>query len=485
MSGSNGGASARIARTLLIVTIAKLLVTGVTDSVAWADRSDRAPADGNTTFFLFDLDPSASYTVGKNASVLAAVNASRSGVVVYADAVTAGDRYEVYDGGGGTQPPSAPTGVVAEGGDVGCATVRWNAGPELDIDFYRVYCGSAPRSYVDSLDVFDGTATTLCGLADGDYYFSLRAHNTAGLLSAISLEVSASVSNGSTQPPPPPVAVEAIEGSTGCIEVTWIPSGSPDVVGYVVDYGTQSVEAGEATSYEHTLDAGNAASDTVCGLTGGTYYVAVRSKNFANMLSAYSREVSVDVVPTAVFITAFSARSIAVGVELSWVVYTDEVLRGYKVLRANGEESATTVLNDGRPLDPSSTCWIDESVEPATTYEYTLAVIGEDGVEHQSLARRVTTRAWSLSLEQNAPNPFNPSTSISFLLPQASHAVLAVYDVTGAPVRVLIDETLPAGRGTIRWNGINDDGKSVGSGTYFCRLTVGKQSVTRKMLLLK
>jgi hypothetical protein len=399
--------------------------------------------------------------------------------------VTAGDQYEVVQSGVGPEPPAAPTGVAASGDDAGCAHVQWSASPELDVDFYRVYYGSAPSAYDEQLDVTGSTGTTVCGLPSGDYFFAVRAHNAAGLLSALSQEVSASVSNGSTQPPLPPLVVDASEGNAGCMEVLWSPNGSPDVVGYVVDYGTQSVEAGDAGTYEHSVDVGNTASYSSCGLAEGRYFVAVRSRNFAGMLSAYSQEVTVDVVPTAVFITAFSATAVAGGVELEWEIWTDEAVRGYLVYRSADNDAGATALNGRQPLDPSASSWLDATVQPATTYRYVLAVIGEDGVEHRSTSEEVTTRAWSLALDQNAPNPFNPSTSISFVVPDAASVVLVVYDVTGARVRTLIDEVAPGGRQTVHWDGSNDAGQTVGSGTYFYKLTTGNRSVTRKMLLLK
>ena len=174
---------------------------------------------------------------------------------------------------------------------------------------------------------------------------------------------------------------EASEGENGSIDVAWIPSGSPDVVGYTVEYGSESV-AGGAASYEFSLDAGSGASYSIEGLGDGTWYVAVRSKNFAGMLSSYSAEESVTLVPTAVFITAFSARGTATGVELAWEIWTDEELRGFHVYRALDGESAETLLNGGRLIDPAHTTWVDTDVEPATTYWYKFSVVGENGVEH-------------------------------------------------------------------------------------------------------
>jgi len=471
-------------RAVLSVTIIAIFCAIPVMSTGQTVKAPMSPAAGEAKVLLFNLSPARTFSVVKNSVLFATINSSQQGTVVYADVAAPGDEYQVVESGANPQPPSSPTGVAASGDDSGCATVQWDPNPELDVDFYRVYRGTAPSSYGDSLDVTGSTGALFCGLADGNYYFVVRAHNTAGMLSALSQEANASVSNGNTQPPPAPLLVDASEGENSSIDLSWIPSGSPDVVGYVVEYGSESV-AGGAASYEYSVDAGNGSSYSIEGLQDGTWYVAVRSKNFAGMLSAYSAEGSVTLVPTAVFITAFSARDVATGVELVWEIWTDEELRGFHVYRALDGDPAETLLNGGRLIDPAQTSWVDADVEPATTYWYKFGVVGEDGVEHRSQAERVTTRAWSMSLEQNVPNPFNPATSISFIVPEPSRTELVVYDVTGAMVRRLVGGVSPAGRHSVNWDGTNNVGEQVSSGTYFYRLTVGKRSTTRKMLLLK
>lgn len=71
---------------------------------------------------------------------------------------------------------------------------------------------------------------------------------------------------------------------------------------------------------------------------------------------------------------------------------------------------------------------------------------------------------------RNAPNPFNPSTSIQFVLPTAAAVKVSVYDVSGRLVRVVADAVMPAGEGEIRWDGTDASGRAVASGTYFARL---------------
>ncbi|MDA1028006.1 MAG: T9SS type A sorting domain-containing protein [Bacteroidetes bacterium] len=83
-------------------------------------------------------------------------------------------------------------------------------------------------------------------------------------------------------------------------------------------------------------------------------------------------------------------------------------------------------------------------------------------------------------LSQNYPNPFNPATSIRFSIPTSSPVRLEIYDTLGRRIKVLINNELSKGWHEVSWNA-ND----LSSGTYFYRLSVGTQSITRSMLLLR
>ena len=88
-------------------------------------------------------------------------------------------------------------------------------------------------------------------------------------------------------------------------------------------------------------------------------------------------------------------------------------------------------------------------------------------------------------LDQNHPNPFNPSTTISFSLSTPSHVSLRIYDASGRYIRTLIDEPCDAGRHEERWDGRDESGRELSSGIYFCRIEAGALSETRKMVLLR
>jgi hypothetical protein len=91
-----------------------------------------------------------------------------------------------------------------------------------------------------------------------------------------------------------------------------------------------------------------------------------------------------------------------------------------------------------------------------------------------------------LRLEQNAPNPFNPSTRISFSAPRDGRYRLSIQDVTGREVRLLFDRNLAQGPGSVLWDGRTDGGARVASGVYVCTIEgAAGERASRRMILLK
>jgi hypothetical protein len=200
-------------------------------------------------------------------------------------------------------PPSAPTGLSVQGTDTGDANLSWNANGEADVAAYFIYFSNESVAFgpataypesimVDALE----TSYTVGGLGDGTYYFALRAKNADDVLSPMSGEVSAEVTNGDTQGPLPPQALQVVETSPGCMSISWRASSEPDVVGYMVHYGQQSVAQGETQLYSASRDVRNVTAEDICSLDANTYFVAVRAYNSLGVFSAYSTEKSITVM---------------------------------------------------------------------------------------------------------------------------------------------------------------------------------------------
>jgi hypothetical protein len=88
-------------------------------------------------------------------------------------------------------------------------------------------------------------------------------------------------------------------------------------------------------------------------------------------------------------------------------------------------------------------------------------------------------------LFQNHPNPFNPTTTIRYDIADRARVSLRIYNVGGALVRILVDETQEADSYAVVWDGRNSKGNLVPSGVYFYKLDFGRGSQTKKMVLLK
>ncbi len=88
-------------------------------------------------------------------------------------------------------------------------------------------------------------------------------------------------------------------------------------------------------------------------------------------------------------------------------------------------------------------------------------------------------------LEQNYPNPFNAGTTIGFTLPEYSTVKVAVFNILGQEVRTLLTSNMPSGSHKVRWDGRDNFGRTVSSGTYIYRVIAGNWIKSKKMILIK
>ncbi len=92
------------------------------------------------------------------------------------------------------------------------------------------------------------------------------------------------------------------------------------------------------------------------------------------------------------------------------------------------------------------------------------------------------------SLAQNSPNPFNPSTTISYSVPEGSGSMpvrLTIFDMRGREVVRLVEATSGGGSYSVVWDGLDSNGSQVSSGVYICKLQAGEHEQNRKMVMLK
>jgi flagellar hook assembly protein FlgD len=91
----------------------------------------------------------------------------------------------------------------------------------------------------------------------------------------------------------------------------------------------------------------------------------------------------------------------------------------------------------------------------------------------------------SFALHPNYPNPFNPSTFISYDIPISSNVSLNIYDMRGRMVKHLVRQNQDPGRYLVKWHGNDNSGNNVSAGVYIYRLNTGNNVFSQKMILMK
>ena len=145
--------------------------------------------------------------------------------------------------------------------------------------------------------------------------------------------------------------------------------------------------------------------------------------------------------------------------------------------------------------DPTYTFCVTDVIKTGWTYDAAannMTCASSDGSTSAKVASLTSEELKEIEtslghkLHYNYPNPFNPSTTINFFLPEAAHVRVEIYNALGERVATLLDGPVAAGAKSVVWNGKDNSGNTVGSGFYFYRITINnEQTFSRKMLLMK
>ncbi len=150
---------------------------------------------------------------------------------------------------------------------------------------------------------------------------------------------------------------------------------------------------------------------------------------------------------------------------------------GVSLCTATGDQYNQQIVSDG--AGGAIVTWNDARDDSADIYAQR---INSDGVVPLTGADVPTV---SMSLHQNFPNPFNPSTEIRYYLPEGCSVALDVYGVDGALVARLTEGYRDKGSHVATWNGRDRNGRQVSSGVYFYRLRAGTTEISKKMVLAR
>jgi len=221
-----------------------------------------------------------------------------------------------------------------------------------------------------------------------------------------------------------------------------------------------------------------------------TYYWRLYSKN-AGGVSSYSTAFSfVTGFPSAPLpaYPAHGALNLPLTVDLKWFV--NEFSQTYRLQLANSSTfNEQTILVDA--ADISDTAYTVNNLEYNKIYFWRISASNQYGTSQWSAKFGFKTNPGTgieyeesipteYNLSPNYPNPFNPSTKISFALPREGYTTLKVYDIVGNEVAELINENIPAGKYTV-----NFDASDLSSGIYIYILRSGEKMMSRKMTLMK
>lgn len=230
-------------------------------------------------------------------------------------------------------------------------------------------------------------------------------------------------------------------------------------------YYPQMTENGEGGTIVTWRDMRN-------GTKGAVYAMRITAngETVATLLQGYS-----------VYINKFSC------ITVEWSLSEVDSDVRFEVLRNEVGKPVYEELN-GAEIDRRglSFSYTDGECEPGVKYRYRVDVVDGRGRRVLFESEPVALPPDALALFQNYPNPFNPSTTIGFFLPNRCQVTLEIYDTSGRLITRLLDrETKPAGTNAVEWRGLDDRGRAVSSGVYFCRLRAGKETISKKMTLMK
>jgi hypothetical protein len=182
--------------------------------------------------------------------------------------------------------------------------------------------------------------------------------------------------------------------------------------------------------------------------------------------------------------------NISVNVELSWRNGDDgSVPEYYSIFMGTDPDNM-------EEYEVETNSWVPEfTLSYSTKYHWYVVAVNEYGISPESEIRSFKLEAYNsdddmvevskTELRANYPNPFNPETTIKCGMRNTEWGTIEIFNIKGQKVKTLFDGYLEAGEHSFVWNGDDENGRSVGSGIYFCRMTTKDYSKVQKMILMK
>ncbi len=209
-----------------------------------------------------------------------------------------------------------------------------------------------------------------------------------------------------------------------------------------------------------------------------TLYVAVHETPGAgdpNGFGAFGSTVPIE-------LTSFAASFVEGGIILSWSTLSEQDNYGFMIYRSEGDDFQpildAMIPGAGNSTNRQDYSYLDESGERGRTYWYKLEDISNDGTStmHGPISATPGQGGTAMPdvgvLSLAYPNPMSTETTISYRLHEASPVKLAIYDLSGHEIRLLVSDVREPGHYTVAWDGLDDKGRPVLSGIYLYRFGV-------------
>lgn len=198
--------------------------------------------------------------------------------------------------------------------------------------------------------------------------------------------------------------------------------------------------------------------------------------------------------PIPVELVSFTVDAVGSNVVLNWQTVSELNNHGFEIERASLQSSGTVPVQEtlwkfigfvegkGTTLTINNYSFNDRNVAPGR-FIYRLKQVDLDGTFSYSKEIEINIAPENFSLEQNFPNPFNPSTTINFQLPQDANVTLVIYDILGRERAILINNEIH--KAGFHYYTFSIDGMELQTGIYFYKLSASKYTAIKKLVVVK
>ena len=283
--------------------------------------------------------------------------------------------------------------------------------------------------------------------------------------------------------------------------------------GLFVGSGTDEKEHQDFTverAISGSSDIGSIQGVGLISVSSADSVVSLKLKNLTNIHNITIDVANVDlyrITPIAhdgslpVELTNFIVKNHVQGVSCKWITESEIENLGFTLERKTNEtewrevasyKTTDELLGQGTTSSYTDYKYLDVFVEPNTTYEYRLGDIDYNGVATYHSTREVTTiqnlqSSFLAGFEvlPAYPNPFNPSTTLTYGIDEDSKVTVQIYDITGQLITTLLNNKQQQGWHSTQWNGTNHKNEQVPAGIYLGRITSNNTTKTTKLMLLK